>query len=501
MSHLLAIDAGTTGVTCALFDLDLRIVAKAYREFPQSFPRPGWVEHEAAAILGAVDATLAEILARRPRGSIQALGITNQRETIFALERASGRPLGPGIVWQDRRTAERCAALAAEGRAEWVRERTGLVLDPYFSATKIEWLLANRPEVAAAARTGGVLFCTVDSLIVRHLTRGASVATDPTNASRTMLFDIRAGAWSAELGELFGIDPAWLPTVIPSAGEFGAAELPGGSRVPIRGVAGDQQAALFGQACFDEGSFKNTYGTGCFLLLHTGSRRVESTRGLLSTLAVGRDGGSVHALEGSVFAGGSIVQWLRDGLGILDRAADSEALARSVPDAGGVFLVPAFSGLGAPWWDPNARAALLGMTRGTTRAHITRAALEAIAYQCADLVELLREETGLAVDSLRVDGGAASNDLLMQEQADLAGVEIVRPPALESTARGAAAIAGVGAGVWKDPAEASGWQDGTVRFQPALGAAERAERMGAWHAAVRRVIASDRALSASPAAR
>jgi glycerol kinase len=501
MSHLLAIDAGTTGVTCARFDLDLTLVDKAYREFPQSFPRPGWVEHEASAILGAVDATLAEVVARRPGTPILALGITNQRETVFALDRSDGRALGPGIVWQDRRTAERCAALSREGRASWIRERTGLVLDPYFSATKIEWMLAERPEVAARARSGGVLFCTVDALIVRHLTRGATTATDPTNASRTMLYDIREGAWSAELGKLFGVDPAWLPAVLPSTGEYGEAELPDGSRVPIRGVAGDQQAALFGQACYDEGSFKNTYGTGCFVLLNTGGRRVESKRGLLSTLAVGRDGSIVHALEGSVFSGGSIMQWLRDGLGILPRASDSEALARSVADTGGVFLVPAFTGLGAPWWDADARAALLGMTRGTTRAHIVRAGLEAIAYQCADLIEIMRDETKLAIDSLRVDGGAAANDFLMQCQADLAGVEIVRPPALESTARGAAALAGLGAGAWKDPSEARGWEAGTKRFQPSLDASARKDRLEAWHRAVRRVIANDRELSDRRAAR
>ncbi len=490
MSFLLAVDAGTTGVTSLLFDAELRAVDQSTRDFEQRFPRPGWVEHEAGAILDAVDTTLAEVLGRHPGEAIVAAGVTNQRETVFALDRESGRALAPGIVWQDRRTAERCAELRRDGRSDWIRELTGLLLDPYFSATKIEWLLSEHREVRESARAGRAVFGTVDSLIVRHLTRGAIWATDPTNASRTMLYDIRSRAWSEELGELFGVDPTWLPEVRPSTADFGEAHLPGGRRVPIRGVAGDQQAALFGQGCFEAGSFKNTYGTGCFLLLNTGERRVESRRGLLTTLAVARDGRVAHALEGSVFAGGSIVQWLRDGLGILADAADSEALARSVADSGGVVLVPAFSGLGAPWWDADARGALLGLTRGTTRAHVARAALEAIAYQCADLVELLREETGLAIDSLRVDGGAAANDLLMQCQADLAGLEVVRPAELESTARGAAALAGVGAKLWNDPTRLAAFHAGARRFRPTIGDDERRRRLDEWHAAVRRVLSS-----------
>jgi glycerol kinase len=484
--HLLAVDAGTTGVTALLFDSDLRRVRRAYREFPQGFPRPGWVEHEARDILAAVDATIAEVLDGAP-GAPAAVGITNQRETVFALERSSGRALGPGIVWQDRRTAERCAALRAAGEEARVRARTGLVLDPYFSATKIEWMLRERPTVAAAASRGDLCFCTVDALLVRHLTGGTVCATDPTNASRTLLFDIERRAWDPELAGLFGVDIAWLPEVRPSAGDFGTARLPGGATAPIRGIAGDQQAALFGQGCFDPGSFKNTYGTGCFLLLNTGTQRVASAGGLLTTLAVDRRGRPAYALEGSVFSGGLVVQWLRDQLRILDDAAQVEPLAREVEDTGGVFLVPAFAGLGAPYWDPDARAALLGLTRGTTRAHIARAALEAIAFQCAEVVELLRADVDMPVRELLVDGGAAANDLLMQLQADLAGLVVVRPPDVESTARGAAALAGVAAGLWDDPGDAAAFAVEPERFQPVLDERARVARLADWRAAVARV--------------
>ena len=447
MPTVLAIDAGTTGVTSLLFDEELRPLARAYREFPQSFPRPGWVEHDAATILAAVDATAGEVLARPEADDVVALGITNQRETVFALEAGSARALAPGIVWQDRRTAARCRELQERGESARVRARTGLVLDPYFSATKIEWLLANHDGLLASARAGDVRFATVDALIVAHLTGGARCATDPTNASRTMLFDIEGRAWSEELGELFGVDVAWLPEVRPSVSDFGVARADVlGRELPITGIAGDQQAALFGQGCVDPGSFKNTYGTGCFLLLNTGAERVTSERGLLTTLAVGRDGGPCYALEGSVFVGGAVVQWLRDGLGLFESAAESERLAREVEDTGGVHLVPAFTGLGAPYWDADARGALLGLTRGTTRAHVARAALEAIAFQNAELVELLREESGLPIDRLLADGGATRNDLLMQLQADLAGLDVVRPSEVEATARGAAALAAAGAG-------------------------------------------------------
>ena len=483
---LLAIDAGTTGVTAILFDEHLEPLARSTREFEQLFPEPGRVEHEAQAILQALDATLAEVL-RGVSDAPAAVGITNQRETVFALDLEQGRALGTGIVWQDRRTAARCGELKAAGHEDLYRARTGLVLDPYFSGTKIEWLLAQREGVADAARAGRVRFCTVDALIVQHLTAGERCATAPTNASRTLLYDIDAKDWSAELAAPLGIDLAWLPEVQPSISDFGEARLPGGLRSVIHGVAGDQQAALFGQGCLSEGSFKNTYGTGCFLLLNTGERRVDSSSGLLTTLAVGPAGAPCYALEGSVFSGGLIVQWLRDGLGILDSVAECEALAREVPDSAGVFLVPAFAGLGAPYWDPEARAALLGLTRGTRRAHIARAALEAIALQCAEIVDLLRADTGLAIDELLVDGGASANDLLLSLQADAAGLNVVRPPQVEATARGAAALAGMGVGLWQDPAEVLGARGDGERFTPHIDSAQRAEWLARWRGAVARV--------------
>ena len=482
---LLAIDAGTTGVTALLFDQDLTPLCRSYREFPQSFPQPGWVEHDAQAILDAVDRTVGEVLA----GGVApaAVGITGQRETVFPLDVESGRCLGNGIVWQDRRTAERCRELAQAGHADGLRATTGLVLDPYFSATKIEWLLAERAGVADAARSGKLRFCTVDALLVHHLSRGEVCATDPTHASRTMLFDLDRGEWSEELCQFFGVQRGWLPEVRPSSGEFGLAHLPGGLQAPIRGVAGDQQAALFGQGCWESGGFKNTYGTGCFLLLNTGERRVDSNAGLLTTLAVDRRGRPAFALEGSLFSGGLVIQWLRDGLGILESASESEALATSVEDSAGVFLIPAFAGLGAPYWDPGARAALFGLTRGVGRAHIARAALEAIAFQCAELVEILRSESGLELLEMRVDGGAAANDFLMQTQADLAGITVLRAPEVEATARGAAALAGLATGLWDDVGEAAAFQVTPARFEPALDRARRAERMEEWRRAVARV--------------
>jgi glycerol kinase len=492
MEALLAIDAGTTGVTAMLFDRGLAPLARVTLELEQLFPEPGLVEHDAGAILEAVDRTLAELLDRAPEVAIAALGITNQRETVFALDLERGAALGTGIVWQDRRTAARCAELAGGPAADRLRRRTGLVVDPYFSATKIEWMLAHRPEVLRAAQAGRVRFATVDALIVHHLTGGAVCATDPTNASRTLLFDIDARAWSDELCALFGVRAEWLPEVRPSTASFGAVcTRPGFERlagVPIHGVAGDQQAALFGQGCWDEGASKNTYGTGCFLLLNTGATRRDSGAGLLTTLAVGRGGEPVYAVEGSVFAAGLVVQWLRDQAGFLERAEDSERIARSVPDTGGVFLVPAFAGLGAPYWDAGARAAILGLTRGTSRAHIVRAGLEAIAFQCAEVIACLRADTGLALAELRVDGGASRNDFLMQAQADLAGVEVLRPKEVESTARGAAALAGLGAGLVRDPGRAAGAAGGRLdRFRPALGSAERERRLAAWREAVERV--------------
>ena len=485
---LLALDAGTTGVTALLYDRELAPLAKSYREFPQHFPAPGRVEHSAEEILGALDLVIAELMARPEAAEVQAVGLTNQRETVFALERSSGRALGPGIVWQDRRTAPRCEELRAEGREDLVRRKTGLVLDPYFSGSKVEWMLSNDAELRRRAEAGEVLFATVDTLVLAHLTGGAVHATDPTNASRTMLFDIDARAWDPDLCGLFGVRPDWLPEVRPSAGDFGdtVAERTGGRSLPVRGIAGDQQAALFGQGCVEPGSLKATYGTGSFLLLNTGEERVDSGRGLLTTLAADRTGAPVYALEGSVFVCGAAVQWLRDELSLIETAPEIEALARSVPDTGGVHLVPAFAGLGAPYWDAEARGAILGLTRGTTRAHLARATLEGIAFQNAELVEVLRADSGLLVERMLVDGGAAANDLLMQMQADLAGLSVLRPASVEATARGAAALAGTGAGIL-DPRDAARTAGAPARFDPELGPAERAERLDGWRAAVARV--------------
>ena len=486
--YLAVVDAGTTGVTALLFDSDLHRVARGYREFPQHFPQPGWVEHSAPEILRAVDEALQEALARVD-GTIAAVGVTNQRETIFALDRSRGEVLGPGIVWQDRRTSRRCEELRAEGREDGIRRRTGLVLDPYFSATKAEWLLRQRPEVATAQERGRLAFVTVDALVVHHLTGGEVLATDPTNASRTMLFDIDERAWSVELAETFGVALEALPEVRPSAGSFGEARLPGGRVAPIRGVAGDQQAALFGQACWEPGQVKSTYGTGNFLVLNTGAERRDSDAGLLTTLAADRGGSVCYALEGSVFSCGSVIQWLRDELGLLENAASSEALARSVEDTGGVTLVPAFTGLGAPHWAPEARGAIFGLTRGTGPGHLTRAALEAIAFQCAEVLGLMRSESGLPVEELLVDGGAASNDLLLELQADLADVSVVRPEELETTARGAAALAGVAAGLWADPGDAAAFRSGARRFEPQMEADDRDRECARWARAVRATLA------------
>ena len=489
---LLALDAGTTGVTGLLFDEALQPLARAAREFPQSYPRPGEVEHRAGDILAAVDAVLGELLVLPEARHLVAIGLTNQRETVFALECGSGHALRPGIVWQDRRTAARCGELRDLGHGDLVRRRTGLRCDPYFSATKIEWMLREDANLRRRARAGEVVFATVDALVLHHLTGGAVWATDPTNASRTMLFDVNEGRWDGELCALFGVDPAWLPEVRASSGDFGST-LPartGGRSLAVRGVAGDQQAALFGQGCFTAGTFKVTYGTGSFLLLHTGAERTNSRRGLLTTRAATADGASAFAMEGSVFISGALVQFLRDQLGFIETAADVEALAREADDAGGIHVVPAFTGLGAPHWDPEARGAILGLTRGSTAAEIARAALEAIALQNAELIEILRAESGLEIASLLADGGAARNDLLMQMQADFAGLEVVRPTEVEATARGAAALAGCGGGLWADP-PGRGADDPrtTTRFTSGLGEAERRDRLVGWRAAVERVLA------------
>ncbi|MCB9906081.1 MAG: glycerol kinase GlpK [Planctomycetes bacterium] len=486
MGLLIGLDAGTTGVTAIVYSKDLVPVRRAYREFPQHFPASGWVEHEAHEIRAAVDHVLGEVLAGIDQ-PVAALGITNQRETVFAVNRRTGKPYGAGIVWQDRRTSQRCQALRSEGVEPLVRARTGLVLDPYFSATKMQWLLENREGVRGAAQSGDLVFCTVDSLVLQMLCSGERWYTEPTNACRTMLFDLDQRAWASKLTDLFEIPHDCLPEVRPSAGMFGMAQLPGGRNVPVMGMAGDQQAALFGQGCLAEGDFKITYGTGCFLVLNTGKVRVQPDGGLLTTLALDAQGQTCYAVEGSIFVGGAVIQWLRDGLGILSSASESESVARSVPDTGGVVLIPAFAGLGAPHWDPDARAALLGMTRGTQRAHIVRAALESIAWQCTDIVELLRDSTGYPVPHVRVDGGAVRNDLLMQMQADFAQAEIWRAQDIESTARGAAALAGLAAGIWSPGPTESAPRDDADRFRPGVPPEALVARREAWLDGLRRV--------------
>jgi len=488
--YVLALDQGTTGSTALVVDPDGRVRARGYAELPQYFPKPGWVEHDPGEIWATVEraarAALAE--ARVAGAEIAAIGITNQRETTIVWERASGAPIHRAIVWQCRRTAPLCDRLRAEGAEPFVRERTGLVLDAYFSGTKIRWLLDEVPGARARAERGELAFGTVDAWLLWKLTGGGVHATDATNASRTLCLNLRTADWDDELLKILGVPRAILPAVVPSSGVAGETEdlgwLPRG--VPIAGIAGDQQAALFGQACYAPGSAKNTYGTGCFMLLNTGKVPVASTRGLLTTIAWRIDRETTYALEGSVFIAGAALQWLRDGLGLLKHAAESEAMARSVPDTGGVYFVPAFVGLGAPHWDMYARGTIVGLTRGTTAAHLARAALEAIAFQSRDVLEAMAADARIAVKELRVDGGAAANDFLCQFQADVMDVEVLRPSVIETTSLGAAWLAGLGAGVWRSLDEVS--QRWTIErmFAPAMDAKERAARCEGWRRAVDR---------------
>ena len=454
---VIAIDAGTTGVRSRALAPGRGDLAISYREFTQHYPQPGWVEHDAAEIWGAVVVTLNEVIAklgetlgdRDGRGLVAAIGITNQRETAVAWDRTTGAPFGRAIVWQDRRTADRCAELEAGGLLPLVRAKTGLVLDPYFTASKFEWMLRHRNLSA----DGSLAFGTIDSWLIWNLTGGEVHATDATNASRTMLFDISGLAWSAELCDVFGVDPASLPRVHPSSGRIGVTSercgVPGG--IPISGIAGDQQAALFGQACFAKGMAKNTYGTGSFVLLNVGDTCPSPSEGMLTTVAwTLADGTTAYALEGAIFVTGAAVQWLRDGLQIIERAADIGPLAATVADNGGVYLVPAFTGLGAPWWDPHARGTIIGITRGTTAAHLAKAAIEAMTYQTRDVVEAMAAASGTTISDLRVDGGASAMDDMLQTQADQLGAVVRRPMDQETTSRGAAYLAGLAEGVWPD---------------------------------------------------
>ena len=485
---VLALDQGTTSSRSILFDHAGGIVAVAQREFTQHFPHSGWVEHDAEEIWATQAATIAEVLARSratPR-EVAAVGITNQRETTVLWDRASGRPVAPAIVWQDRRTADLCARLKAEGHEPEVARRTGLLLDPYFSGTKLAWLLDSDPALRARAERGELAFGTIDSWLVWKLSHGALHLTDATNASRTLLLDIRTGAWDEYMLELLRIPRAVLPRVVPSCLAHGeAAALLGEREVPLGGIAGDQQAALFGQACFAPGMAKNTYGTGCFVLMTTGREPQASANRLLTTVAWQTEERH-YALEGAVFVGGAVVQWLRDGLGFIERSGEVEALAASVPDSGGVYLVPAFTGLGSPHWDAYARGTMVGLSRGTTRAHIARAALESIAFQSAEVLLAMQRDAHQPLVELRVDGGATANDLLMQFQADLLGVPVVRPKVTETTALGAAYLAGLAVGFWGSTGEvAANWQVDR-RFEPALPREAAEARLRTWERAVAR---------------
>jgi glycerol kinase len=483
---ILALDQGTTSSRAILFDASGRELARAQKPFTQSYPRPGWVEHDPLEIWETQVTAAREAIAaaRIPPGRIAAIGIANQRETSVFWDRATGEPLCPALVWQDRRTADLCQTLAARGLEGLVSSRTGLLLDPYFSATKIMWALANVPGLRQRANHGRACFGTVDSWLVHRLT--GSHLTDPSNASRTMLYDIHAGRWDQEILAALDIPAAILPRVTASASDFGACrrELLGAA-IPVRGCLGDQQAALLGQACLEPGSVKVTYGTGCFCLMHTGTSPVASRNRLLTTVAWDLGQGLEYALEGSVFIGGAVVQWLRDELRILSSAAESESLARAVPDTGGVYFVPAFVGLGAPYWDPEVRGALFGITRGTRQEHVVRAGLESVAFQTRDLVQAMQRDAGRPLLSVKVDGGASMNAFLMQFQADILGAPLVRPRSVETTALGAAFAAGLGAGVWKGTSElAAAWQADRI-FEPAMGEQERAALVEGWDAAVR----------------
>jgi len=498
MRYILALDQGTTSSRAILFDEHGVPVSSAQREFRQLFPQPGWVEHDPYEILESqrdVAREALEKVAIDPT-DILAVGITNQRETTLLWDRQTGEPLHNAIVWQDRRTAGLCAELRSAGVEDTIRQKTGLVIDPYFAGTKLKWLLDTIPDARKRAANGELAFGTVDSWLVWHLSENRIHVTEPSNASRTMLFDIHRGDWDDELLRILDIPRPLLPEVFPSAHAF--AMLPAaliGTPVPIAGIAGDQQAALFGQGCHRAGMAKNTYGTGCFMLLHTGERVVHSTHGLVATACAqvgyardARDADKEYALEGSVFVAGAVVQWLRDEMKFFKSAGEIERLAASVPDNGGVFVVPAFTGLGAPHWDPFARGAILGLTRGSGRGHIARAALESIAFQSADVLEAMQKDAGLTLSELRVDGGATANDLLMQFQADLLGVPVVRPRVAETTALGAAYLAGLTVNLWKSREEiAAQWQV-DKRFEPQMDREPAAELLGRWREAVQRSL-------------
>src|SRR3954453_6297464 len=490
MKHILALDQGTTSSRAIVFDHAGSIVAVAQKEFPQIFPKPGWVEHDPRDIWSSQAGVAAEALtkARVRAEDIAAIGITNQRETTLVWDRATGEPIMNAIVWQDRRTAAICDRLRKQKLERVIRRKTGLVIDAYFSATKVQWMLQNVKGAKARAKAGELAFGTVDSWLVWNLTGGKVHVTDVSNASRTMLFDIAKGQWDDELLEIFGVPRSMLPEVRSSSEVYGHTDLLG-TAVPIAGIAGDQQAALFGQACLKPGMVKNTYGTGCFMLMNTGTKRIASKHNLLTTIAWRIGDRTEYALEASIFIAGAVVQWLRDGLEFFRSAPEIEALAAVVEDTGGVYLVPAFAGLGAPHWDPHARGTIVGLTRGSTKAHIARAALEGIVLQVMDVLKAMEADAGIKLKELRVDGGASANDLLMQLQADLLNVPVIRPKVAETTALGAAYLAGLAVGFWKNQADiARQWQV-DKRFKPAMKSAARDKIAKGWQRALSRAKA------------
>ena len=496
MTYLLALDQGTSSSRSIVFDADGAIVAMAQQEITQIYPHPGWVEHDPLEIWRTQLATAREVLLKAGISAqqVRAVGITNQRETTVVWSRATGQPIYNAIVWQDRRAEPSCVALRERGLAPTIRQKTGLLVDAYFSGTKLQWILDHVPGARAQAANGELAFGTVDSWLMWQLTGGAVHATDVSNAARTMLFNVHSNTWDAELMQALDIPQNMMPRVLPSAAHFGEV-LPAllGHALPIGGVAGDQQSALFGQACFSAGMAKNTYGTGCFMLMHTGQNFQTSTNGLITTSAAQASATPEFALEGSVFVGGAVVQWLRDGLGAIRSSAEVQALAETVPDSGGVMLVPAFTGLGAPYWNPEARGTITGLTRGSTTAHIARAALESIAFQSAALLQAMARDAqqagAAAVTELRVDGGACINDLLMQFQADLLGIAVVRPVVTETTALGAAYLAGLSCGLYPSTEALSHLWKAERRFEPRISATQAQEKMQRWEHAVRQATA------------
>lgn len=506
---ILSIDQGTTGTTALLVDVKGNIIAQGYQEFTQYYPHPGWVEHDPEEIWNATLQAIDALFKKENALNIAAIGIANQRETTLIWDKKTGKPIYPAIVWQCRRTADKCAHLERQGVAEEIKAKTGLVIDAYFSGTKIAWILDHVSGARERAERGELAFGTVDTWLLWKLTDGAAHKTDYTNASRTLLFNINTLSWDETLLEILNVPKAILPEVCPSASNFGTASfyrnfwletfgknisLDG---IPITGIAGDQQAALFGQLCIKPGMAKNTYGTGCFLMLNTGAEKVSTKTGLLTTLACSLDENPVYALEGSVFVAGAAIQWLRDGIGLIKSASETEEIAAGLPDSEGVFVVPAFTGLGAPYWDPEARGAILGLTRGSTRAQIIRATLESIAYQSADVVSAMSTDAEITLEQLRVDGGAAANNFLMQFQADILGIHVERPAHIESTGLGATYLAGITAGVWNDieeletnRIEQAKLEDSAFKarvFSPQIDTKQRNEKLAQWKKAVQRV--------------